>query len=63
MDYGTTENPILVPSVCGVSRFMGLGDDQGFMEKFQVFISLMDFFAFFSLCQANFASIFAKTEF
>jgi hypothetical protein len=34
-----------VPSVCGGSRFARLGDGQGFMKKFQNFISLMDFIA------------------
>ena len=59
-----TGNPISVSSVYEVSKFVGLGDGQGFMEKFQVFISLMEFNAtFFSLCQENFASIFVKTEF
>ena len=32
-----------MPSVCGGSRFVRLGDGQGFMEKFQFFISIMDF--------------------
>jgi len=34
-----------VPSVCEGSRFMGLGDGQGFMENFQKIISLMEFIA------------------
>lgn len=43
---------------------MGLGDGQGFAEKFQVFISLMELITtFFSPCQENFGSIFANTEF
>ena len=51
-------------SVCGGSRFAGLGDCQGFVENFQCFISLMDFIAnFFHCVRKNFASIFAKTEF
>ena len=32
-------------SVCGGSRFTRLGNGQGFAEKFQVFISLMEFIA------------------
>jgi hypothetical protein len=36
-----------VPSVCEASRFEGLADGQGFMAKFQYFISLMDFIATF----------------
>ena len=32
-----------MPSVCGGSRFAGLGDGQGFMKKIQKFISLMYF--------------------
>ena len=43
-------NPISVPFVCGVSRFLGLGDGQGFMENLQDFISLMDFIATFFHC-------------
>jgi hypothetical protein len=39
-----------VPSVCGGSRFAGLGDGQGFMKKFQNFISLMEFIATFFHC-------------
>ena len=39
-----------VSSVCGRSRFVGLGDGQGFMEKFKVFISLMDFIETFFHC-------------
>ena len=34
-------------SVCGDSRFARLGDGQGFMEKFQFLISLMDFITTF----------------
>ena len=40
-----TGNQISVPSVCGVSRLVGMGDGQGFMEKFKFLISLMDFIA------------------
>ena len=29
--------------VCGGRRFMRLGNGRGFMEKLQIFISLMDF--------------------
>ena len=37
-----------MPSVCEGSRFAGLGDGQGFMEKFQIIISLIYFIlAFF----------------
>jgi hypothetical protein len=39
-----------VPSVCGGSRFARLGDGQGFAEKFQIFISLMEFIANFFHC-------------
>ena len=45
-----TENQNLVTSVCGGSRFAGLGDGQCFVEKFQVFISLMYFIATFFHC-------------
>ena len=34
-------------SVCGGSRFVRIGDGQGFMKKFQNFISIMDFIANF----------------
>ena len=37
-------------SVCEGSRFVGLGDGQGFMEKFQDFISLMEFITNFFHC-------------
>ena len=37
-------------SVCGGSRFKGLGDGQGFMTKFQNLISLMEFIATFFHC-------------
>ena len=37
-------------SVCGRSRFTRLGDGQGFMTKFQKFISLMDFIETFFHC-------------
>ena len=50
MDFGTTGNQNSVSSVCEGSRFAGLGDGQGFMEKFQEFISLMDFIATFFHC-------------
>ena len=36
------EGSFSVPSVCEGSRFMGLGDDQGFMEQFQDFISILE---------------------
>ena len=36
--------------VCGGSRFVGLGDGQGFMEKLQDFISLMEFIETFFHC-------------
>ena len=39
-----------MPSVCEGSRFTRLGDAQGFMEKSQIFISLMDFIATFFHC-------------
>ena len=39
-----------LPSVCGGSSFEGLGDGQGFMEKLQIFISLMYFIATFFHC-------------
>ena len=39
-----------MPSVCEGSKFAGLGDGQGFMEKFQVLISLMEFIATFFHC-------------
>ena len=45
-----TGNPILVSSVCEGIKFMGLGDDQGLMEKLQDFISLMEFIATFFHC-------------
>ena len=32
-------------SVCGGSKFVRLGDGQGFMEKFKNLISLLDFIA------------------
>ena len=50
MDSGTTGNQNSVPSVCEGSRFAGLGDGQGLMEKFQVLISLMYFIATFFHC-------------
>ena len=37
-------------SVCGGRGFTRLGDGQGFMEKFQFFISPMDFIATFFHC-------------
>jgi hypothetical protein len=56
-----TRNLISVSIVCEGSRFMGLGDGKGFMEKLKktdipygVYRNLK------ALCQANFASIFAK---
>ena len=39
-----------MPSVCEGSRFTGLGDGQGFMEKFQYFISLIDFIPTYFHC-------------
>ena len=36
--------------VCQGSRFARLGDGQGFAEKFQIFISIMDFIAAFFHC-------------
>jgi len=42
---GSTGGRIPVPSVCEGSRLAGLGDVRGFIEKFQVFISLIEFFA------------------
>ena len=62
MDSGTTGNWNSVPSVYEGSRFVGLGDGQGFMEKFQDLIYGV-YHNFFSLCQKNFASFFAKTKF
>ena len=38
-----TRSPFSVPLVCECSRFVGLGDGQGFIEKLQIFISLMEF--------------------
>ena len=37
-------------SVCGGSRFTRLGDGRGFVENFQIFISLMDFITYFFHC-------------
>jgi hypothetical protein len=39
-----------VPSVCVGRRFARLGDAEGFMEKFQIFISLIDFITDFFHC-------------
>ena len=39
-----------MPSVCAGSRFVRLGDGQGFTEKFHFFISLMDFITTFFHC-------------
>ena len=36
--------------VCEGSRFARLGDGRGFMEKFQIFISLMDIIEYFFHC-------------
>ena len=36
-------NPFSVSSVCEGSRFVELGDGQGFTKKIQEFISLLDF--------------------
>ena len=38
-----TESRTSVPSVCGGSRFVKLGDGQGVMENFQILISIMEF--------------------
>ena len=43
-------NQILVSSVCGGSRFAGLGDGQVFITKFKNLISFMDFIATFFHC-------------
>ena len=45
-----TGSSFSVSSVCERSRFVGLGDGQVFMEKFQYFISLMEFIANFFHC-------------
>ena len=37
-------------SVCGGSRFARLGDGQGFAEKFQIFMFIMDFISTFFHC-------------
>ena len=50
VSYGSTENQISVPSVCEGSRLAELGDGRGFKEKFQIFISLMEFIAYFFHC-------------
>ena len=50
MDSRTTGNQNSVSSVCEGSRFAGLGYGQGFKEKFQSLISLMDFNATFFHC-------------
>ena len=50
MDSGTTGNRNSVPSVCEGRRFTGLRDGQGFMVKFQYFISLIYFIATFFHC-------------
>ena len=39
-----------MPSVCGGSRFVRIGDGQGFSEKFQFFTSLMEFISIFFHC-------------
>ena len=36
-----------MPSGCGVSRFKRIGDGRGFVEKFQILISLMYFITYF----------------
>ena len=41
----STGNRIPVPSVCEGSKLAGLGDVRGFVKKFQVFISLIEFVA------------------
>ena len=50
MSSGSTGNRISVPSVCGGSKFVGLGDGKGFMTKFQNFTSLMEFIKLFFHC-------------
>ena len=37
-------------SVCGGSRFVRLGDGRGFKEKLKIFISLIEFIAYFFHC-------------
>lgn len=39
-----------MPLVCEGNRFVRLGDGQGFVEKLQIFISLIDFIAAFFHC-------------
>ena len=43
MSSGSTRNRISVSSVCEGSRFVRLGDGQGFEEKLKFFISIMEF--------------------
>ena len=50
MSSGPTGSQILVPSVCGGSIFTRLGDGRGFMEKIQIFISLIEFITYFFHC-------------
>ena len=50
MSFGTTETRNSVSSVCGGSKFARLGDGRGFEEKFQFFISLMEFIETFFHC-------------
>ena len=64
MDSETTGNQNSVPSVCEGSRFAGLGDGQGFMAKFQDFISLMEFITtFFHCVRRTLPRFLQKTEF
>ena len=50
MSSRSTGNQISVPSICEGSRFVRLGDGKGFMEKLQIFISLIDFISAFFHC-------------
>ena len=43
MDSGTSGSPFSVPSVCEGSKFIGLGEVQGFKSKLQNFIPFMEF--------------------
>ena len=60
MDFGTTGNQNSVSSVSEGSRFAGLGDGQGFMEKFKYFISLMEFIATFFTVTSKFCLDFCE---
>ena len=60
----TIKNRNLVSSVCGGSRFIRLGDGQGFMEKFQFSISLLEFIAtFFHYIRRNLPRFLQKLSF